>query len=307
MAIPSYEEMLRPILELTAKGEVTRQSVAHAMCDYYRLSTQEREARIKDGSTEIVVYRVSWALTYLKNGGLVERVAPKTYRATKFGKQYMMEHPKNISIKDLKAIPTWTESRRKQTQDTDTDSEPTDIENESVAPLEAILGEMKRHNAELKSRLMGEILRQDPAFFENLVLDVLVAMGYGGSRADAAEHLGRSGDEGIDGCIKQDPLGLDLVLVQAKRYKPENAINREAIQSFIGAMSGRGVNKGVFITTSYFNANAKEFVSRGTAQKVILIDGDMLLDLMLEHHVGTRVQEAIEILDLDQNYFNDED
>jgi len=132
-------------------------------------------------------------------------------------------------------------------------------------------------------------------------------MGYGGSRIDAAEHLGRSGDEGIDGCIKQDPLGLDQVLVQAKRYNPENPINREAIQSFIGAMSGKGVNKGVFITTSYFNANAKEFVSRGSTQKVILIDGDMLLDLMLKHHVGTRVERTVEILDLDQNYFNDED
>jgi restriction system protein len=324
MAIPSFEALYRPTLELATKGDITRKSAAAAVCDVFGLTQEERDRKVTASHHTVVEFRISWVMSYLTKGGLIEKVAPRTYRATEFGKKFLKDHPVSISANDLKDIPG---IRTLQTfhGKVSAINDPADVPNGAgpgrgtpapissgtadggAVPIETIHDGLDRHNAALKSRLMDEILKQDPAFFENLVLDVLVAMGYGGSRTDAAEHLGGSGDEGIDGCIKQDPLGLDLVLVQAKRYKPENAINRETIQSFIGAMSGRGVNKGVFITTSYFNANAKEFVGRGLAQKVILIDGDMLLNLMLKHHVGTRVQEAVEILDLDQNYFNDED
>ena len=148
-------------------------------------------------------------------------------------------------------------------------------------------------------------MEQTPKFFEQLVLDVLLAMGYGGSRADAAEHLGKAGDEGIDGHIKQDPLGLDLILVQAKRFAPDKPIDRKTIQAFYGSMTGQGVTKGIFITTSRFNDNAREFVQRGTQTKVVLVDGDRLLDLMLRHHIGVRVEREVEVLELDQNYFNE--
>lgn len=126
------------------------------------------------------------------------------------------------------------------------------------------------------------------------------------ARANAAEKLGRTGDEGIDGCINQDPLGLDQILVQAKRYAPDNTIDRQTIQAFIGAMTGQGVTKGIFITTSGFTRHALEFVQRGSHTKVILIDGERLLTLMLEHHIGVRVERRVEVLELDQNYFSDE-
>lgn len=303
MSIPNFQKMLRPILELATKGDITRRSAASAMDDYFKLTNEEREKMISSGMT-VVLSRAGWAMTYLTKGGLIEKVATKTYRATEFGNKYLSDHPDAISRKDLEKIPGWEEAW----QGSKSSSSKTDaIENDNITPVEAMDNAIDDINADLKDRLMAEILNQDPTFFEKLVLDVLVAMGYGGSRADAAEHLGRSNDEGIDGCINQDPLGLDQVLVQAKRYKPDNPIAREAIQSFIGAMSGQGVNKGVFITTSYFNANAREFVKRGLTQKLILIDGNMLLDLMLKHHVGTRVERTIEMLALDQNYFNDED
>ena len=150
------------------------------------------------------------------------------------------------------------------------------------------------------------VLKQSPEFFERLVLDVLIKMGYGGSREAAADHMGRSGDEGIDGRINQDALGLDQILVQAKRYAPENTIDRKTIQAFIGSLAGQGVSKGIFITTSSFAESAREFVQRGAQTKIVLIDGDDLLDLMLRHHVGVRVERSIEVLDLDQNYFEDE-
>jgi restriction system protein len=168
-------------------------------------------------------------------------------------------------------------------------------------------GALKTINAELKSRLLDAILAQTPLFFERLVLDVLLKLGYGGSRADAAEHLGKSGDEGIDGRVNQDVLGLDQILVQAKRYAPDRAIDRQTIQAFIGSMTGQGVTKAVFITTSSFNANAREFVLRGAQTKVVLIDGDDLLGFMLQHHIGVRPERKIELLELDQNYFSDDE
>ena len=137
------------------------------------------------------------------------------------------------------------------------------------------------------------------------MLDVLIAMGYGGSREDAAQHLGKSDDEGIDGRINQDPLGLDQIMVQAKRYAPDRTIDRKTLQAFIGSLAGQGVTKGIFITTSSFAESAKEFVLRGSNTKVVLIDGDLLLDHMMRHHIGVRVARHVELLDLDQNYFED--
>jgi restriction system protein len=297
--------MNRPTLELATKKDITRKSATAAMCDLFDLTPEERERKISANSYHSIVgFRISFVMSYLMKGGLIEKVAPLTYRATEFGRKFLKDHPVSFTADDLRKIPGWVESGRKQAQSAGT--EPTDIEDENVAPLEAVFDGLKKHNAELKSKLMDEILRQGSTFFENLVLDVLVAMGYGGSRADAAEHLGRSGDEGIDGYIKLDPLGLDLVVVQAKRYK-DNVVNQDAIRNFCGSMDGWGANKGVFITASTFRKSAKEYLQKVSHKKVILIDGDKLLDLMLKHHVGTRVQETVEILDLDQNCFDDED
>jgi restriction system protein len=312
MAIPTFEHCLRPVLELSAKMDITRQSAATAMEDYFKLTAEEREMKISSGQSKLSS-RVHWGMTYLTKSGLIERVAPKTYRATESGKQFLLDHSETICIADLRKISDWVKkysgnSGRGEKQQPEKEVEEPDTEDISgLAPKEAIYRAIEEINEDLKTRLIDEILRQDPTFFENLVLDVLVKMGYGGSRQEAAEHLGRSNDEGIDGCIKQDPLGLDKVVVQAKRYAPDRAINREAIQSFIGAMSGQGINKGIFITTSYFNANAREFVQRGSAQKVILIDGNELLKLMLKHQVGTRVESTIDIMALDQNYFNEDE
>lgn len=132
-----------------------------------------------------------------------------------------------------------------------------------------------------------------------------MAMGYGGSREDAAEHLGRSGDEGIDGRINQDALGLDQVLVQAKKYRPDRIIDRKEVQAFIGSLAGQGVTTGVFITTSGYQPSAREFIQRGSTTKIVLVDGEMLIDLMIRHGIGVRVAQKFEVHEIDQNYFDE--
>ncbi len=304
MAIPTFEMMLRPILAMATQESITRIGVTAAMEDHFNLSQEEREARIQTGAT-YVRNRAGWAMTFLTKAGLIEKVASRTYKATEFGRSYLLEHPNQITNKDLQKIPGFMEAWKvdKSSKEDVVTPEP----DESNTPLEALDQALSTLNSDLKKRLLDAILEQSPTFFEQLVLDVLLGMGYGGAREDAALHLGKSNDEGIDGAIKQDPLGLDLILVQAKRYKPENLITRESIQAFIGSMAGQGVTKGIFITTSAFNSNAKEFVLRGSQAKVILIDGEALLGHMLRCHIGVRVERKLEILELDQNYFNDED
>lgn len=304
MALPTYEKMLRPILALACDKGITRREAYSAMGDHFKLTAEDREARIQTGET-FVGNRASWAMTFLTKGGLIEKVAPRTYRATEFGQKFLADHPNEITTRDLQKIPGWDDAWQvSKSQKSDGGSpEPED----TSTPLETIDRAITTLHKNLKKRVLDAILDQSPSFFEQLVLDVLLAMGYGGSREDAAQKLGKTNDEGIDGAIRQDPLGLDLILVQAKRYKPENLIDRQTIQAFIGSMAGQGVNKGIFITTSGFNANAKEFVLRGSQAKVVLIDGEKLLELMLRHHIGTRVERAFEVMDLDQNYFNEDE
>jgi restriction system protein len=304
MAIPTYEQMLRPLLAMSAERDITRRDMTDAIANHFNLTPEDREAKIPSGQATNVRNRVGWAMTFLTKGGLIEKVAPRTYRITDRGRTFLAEHPTEISERDLAKLPGWKEAWR-----TTKPEGPQDVVKPSggATPVEALGSAITALNADLKTRLLNTILEQSPEFFERLVLDVLLAMGYGGSRENAAEHLGKSGDEGVDGRINQDPLGLDQIVVQAKRYAPDHVIDRKTIQAFVGSMTGQGVTKGVFITTSAFNANATEFVQRGSHTKVVLIDGEELLNLMLRHHIGVRVEQKVEVLDIDQNYFSEEE
>jgi restriction system protein len=210
----------------------------------------------------------------------------------------------------LRQIEGWEEAwntgaKARQTENSIPISELVATPNETSTPYEIIDREVAALRADLRGRLLQTILDESPEFFEQLVLDVLIAMGYGGSREDAAHHMGRSGDEGIDGRINQDSLGLDQILVQAKRYRPDNVINRQTIQAFIGSLAGQGVTKGIFITTSSFAESAREFVLRGSTTKIVLVDGPLLIDLMLRHGIGVRVAHNYVIHEIDQNYFDE--
>jgi restriction system protein len=305
MAIPTFDRLLRPVLALAVERDISRRSATVAMADEFVLSEEEREARTPSGSSTTMQSRAGWAMTFLTKGGLIAKVAPKTYRATDAGKAFLSTHPEAITVKDLETIPGWKEAW-KPNKEANGD-EKLSPSPQTSTPSEALDNAVETLSAELRARLLQSILKQSPAFFERLVLDVLLAMGYGGLREDAAKHLGKSDDEGIDGRINQDPLGLDQIMVQAKRYAPDRPVDRKTIQAFIGSLAGQGVTKGVFITTSSFGDRASEFVLRGSNTKVVLIDGAMLLDLMTRHHIGVRVERQIEILNIDQNYFDEEE
>lgn len=294
--------MLRPILELATTNEISRRTATEKMVDHFHLTVAEREVRVPSGAATLMRNRAGWAMTFLTKGRLIEKTAPRLYRATAASKKFLAAHPSSITVKDLATIPGWKESWNPRGE-TDLLQNSANAADDHVTPIEAIDAAIETLHSEVRSRLLDEILRQSPEFFEQLVLDVLLAMGYGGSREDAAKRLGKSDDEGIDGRINQDPLGLDQIMVQAKRYAPERPIDRKTIQAFIGSLAGQGVSKGVFITTSKFSARAEQFVQRGSQTKVVLIDGEVLLDLMIRHKIGIRVEREILLLDIDQNYF----
>jgi len=279
--------------------------------DHFDLTAAERAQTIASGAT-VVRSRVGWAMTFLTKATLIEKVARAQYRITADGQSFLVSHPDEIKVRDLRSRPGWKlawKSREKREQEQEQNAQHDDDhehDQDSEAPVELVDRGIKSLRADLSDRLLKLILDQSPTFFEHLVLDVLLAMGYGGSRESAAAHLGRAGDEGIDGRVNQDALGLDQIMVQAKRYAPDRPIDRQAVQAFIGSLAGQGVTKGIFITTSYFNENATEFVRRGSNTKVVLVDGEQLIELMMRHHIGVRVERTVELLELDQNYFDDE-
>jgi restriction system protein len=307
MPIPTFDKLLRPVLDLANREEITRRSATEAITRQFKLSPSEIEQRIPSGSSTVIGNRTGWAMTFLTKGGLISKIAPKTYRTTDLGREFLSKHPTDITVAKLEAIPGWEgawNTRRKK-REALVIGESIFSPDSTATPQEKIAREVTALDADLRDRLLTAIVDQPPAFFERLVLDVLIAMGYGGSREDAAEHLGRAGDEGIDGRINQDSLGLDQILVQAKRYRPDRLVDRKEVQAFIGSLAGQGVAKGVFITTSGFAGSAQEFVLRGSATKIILVDGEKLIDLMLRHNIGVRVVESIYIKEIDQNYFDE--
>jgi restriction system protein len=309
MPIPTFDKMLLPILIRASSASVTGLAMTDAMVSHFNLTEEERRVAIPSGTSTVIRNRTGWAMTYLVKAGLLEKVATRTYRATDDGVKFAKSHPKGISVPDLKTLKAFQafQSRKLAAAEGTDDTEDGTRGSDTQTPIERLDEAIALLNADVRSRLLDAVLKQTPAFFERLVLDVLLAMGYGGSRLDAAHHLGRSGDEGIDGRINQDPLGLDQIMVQAKLYAPDRPIDRTTIQAFIGSLSGQGVTKGVFITTSSFAASAEEFVRRGSNTKVILINGNALLDLMLRHHIGIHVERQIELLDIDQNYFGEDE
>jgi restriction system protein len=311
MAIPTFDKFFRPVLVLATKEPITRNSATEAMIKQHQLTAEEVAHKLASGGST-VRNRVGWAMTFLTKAGLIEKVSPKTYRATAIATEFLKNHPERIRDADLRAIPGYLEawragSAKRREQEKQGESKAGTILDSTSTPHEIIATQIAALQADVRGRLLQTIIDQTPEFFERLVLDVLKAMGYGGAYDNSIQHVGGSGDEGIDGRINQDALGLDQVLVQAKKYRADRIVDRKEIQAFIGSLSGQGVTKGIFITTSSFQPSAREFVLRGATTKVVLIEGSMLIDLMLTHGIGVRVAQKFEVHEIDQNYFDDEE
>ncbi|GBQ22903.1 restriction endonuclease [Gluconacetobacter sacchari DSM 12717] len=307
MTVPDYQSLMLPVLRLAATGTRRVPEIAEAIADELALSPEDRAALLPSGTQRLLPNRVHWAKTYLMKAGLLSSPARGQFTITSTGRDLLASGPSAVTRTMLEQYPSFVSfvagRPERATEQTAVSVTPHTAATESQTPEERIEAAHTELMSELRADLLDQILQQSPAFFEQLIVDLLVAMGYGGSHEDAAKRIGGTGDGGVDGVINEDRLGLDRIYVQAKRYAAHLSIGRPDIQAFVGSLVGHGSNKGVFVTTSSFSAPAMDFV-RHLSQRVILIDGAALADLMIEHGVGVRVSRAIEIKRVDLDFFD---
>ncbi len=307
MAVPAYEAFMRPLLAFGADGqEKNINDAIRTIADQMQLSEEDREQLLPSGKQRILSNRVHWARTFLDKAGALRRTRRSHFVVTDRGMLLLKQHPERINAKVLIQFPEFVAFRTPKPA-TDEPMQPDSMATqalETATPDEAIQSAAIEIARTLRSQLLDRISELSPAFFEGLVVDLIVAMGYGGSRERVIQQLGKSGDEGIDGIINQDLLGLDVVHIQAKRYAKDNTIGRELIQQFAGALLSQGANKGIFVTTSSFSKGAIDYAKR-VPHKLILIDGDELARLMVQYNVGVRTERTIEIKRVDLDYFEE--
>lgn len=303
MAIPDFQTIMLPLLTFTADGhEHSLRESIDALAVKFQLSTAERSELLPSGRQAMFDNRVGWASFYLKKAGLLDRIKRGYFRITERGQDVLRQAPSVIDIRFLDQFPGFTEFRTSSSERTTSSDQPAGICTEST-PEETLEAAYQRMRQEVAVELLQTIKSCSPSFFEKLVIDLLVTMGYGGTRKDAGMAVGGSGDGGIDGIIKEDRLGLDTIYIQAKRW--ENPVGRPEIQKFAGALQGQRAKKGVFLTTSSFTNEAQDFVSR-IDSKIVLIDGNLLANFMIDHNVGVSAVATYELKRIDSDYFTEE-
>jgi restriction system protein len=303
MAIPDYQSLMLPLLRsLGDKKEHSFRETLDALAKEFNLSEGELRELLPSGKQPIFDNRVGWARTYMKKAGLLESTRRGVFRVTDRGLKVLAQKPTQINVKYLRQFPEFVEF---QTVKHEKIEEPMGVEEEKgKTPEELLETAYQQINDQLASDLLKQIKALPPALFEKIVVELLVGMGYGGTIKDAGQAIGKSGDEGIDGVIKEDRLGLDAIYVQAKKW--ENTVGRPEIQKFAGALQGQRAKKGIFITTSYFSKEAYDYTSR-IDTKIVLIDGEQLARLMIDHNIGVTSISKYEIKKMDSDYFSDED
>ncbi len=302
MAIPDYQSSMLPLLEFVADGqEHSLREVIEGLAHKFNLSEFERKELLPSGQQPIFDNRVAWARTYLSKAGLLDSTRRGFFKITPRGREALAKNLSKINVKFLEQFPEFIEFRTKKQEQKET----TDIlEAENLkTPAELLEIAYQKLRENLTSELLKIVSECSPAFFERLVIDLLVKMGYGGSRKEAGKAIGRTGDEGIDGIINEDRLGLDVIYIQAKRW--QTSIGRPEIQKFAGALQGHRARKGIFITTSSFTKDAQDYVSK-IDSKIILIDGEQLAHYMIDHNIGLTPISTYETKRIDSDYFNEE-
>jgi restriction system protein len=312
MPIPDYQTLMLPLLKRAAKKEVRVPEISDEIADEFGLTQTERGWLLPSGRQKILYNRLHWAKFYLSKAALVASAAQNRFKATDAGRALLSRNPARIDNELLLEYPSFREFYQAGSSTKDgakSSSADSGTSTQALAavttPEEQIEAAYLAVESALRADLLQRILQNSPGFFEQVIVDLLVAMGYGGSHKNAATQLGRSGDGGVDGVINEDRLGLDRVYIQAKRYK-EGSIGRPDVQSFVGSLVGLGATKGVFVTTSTFSPQAIDYVKH-LSQRVILIDGQRLADLMMEHDIGVRISRAIQFKRVDEDFFAEED
>ncbi len=301
MSIPDFQSVMLPLLQLLGDGE--EQTTARAierLSDQFALSDAERKETIASGRQGLFANRVHWAFTHLSKARLIDRTGRGRVRIADRGREILTETPARVDMRRLASYPEYVAFQRGASRP--------DRSEQTVLPREQTPEEtLEASYRSLRSLLAAELLDRigccPPSFFERLVVDLLVAMGYGGSRADAGQAVGRTGDDGIDGIIKEDKLGLDVVYIQAKRRT--GTVGRPEVQAFAGSLEGQRARKGVFLTTSRFTADARDYVTR-IEKRIVLIDGQELGELLIDHGIGVADVETYRIKRIDADYFDEE-
>jgi restriction system protein len=302
--IPDYQSIMLPLLKVVAdKREYKLQELIETLSLTFKLTDDDRAEMLPSGQQRIFDNRVAWARTYLKKAGLVDSPRRAFVTITERGIKVLSESPALINVRFLKQFPEFVEF-----QTTKRESNIIEIDDQSEStetPEELLETAYLKIRKSLAQEIINKVIQLPPAFFEKLVVELLVKMGYGGSIKDAGKAIGKTSDEGIDGTIKEDKLGLDIIYIQAKRWQPGNTVGRPEIQKFVGALAGQGAKKGIFITTSSFTRDAIEYQPRNET-KIVLIDGDQLSQMMIDYDLGVSPINKYEIKRLDHDYFGDE-
>lgn len=304
MTIPDFQSLMLPLLTFLADGkEHSTKETLNFLADKFQLTEEQRQEMLPSRNQTVFYNRVTWAKAHLKMAALVENLKRGSFRITDNGLDVLKQKPSAINLKYLRQIPEYIETAEGW-KNNSTETAITEIETTEVKTPEEILesGYLNIRRT-LAQDLLSKIKTCSPLFFENLVVELLVKMGYGGSLKDAGKAIGKSGDEGIDGIIKEDKLGLDVIYVQAKRW--EGSVGRPEIQKFVGALAGQGAKKGIFITTSRYTPDAASYVPRNET-KIVLIDGDQLAQLMIDYNLGVTTEITYEIKKMDTDYFDGE-
>lgn len=304
MAIPDFQTIMLPLLNYVSDGaEKTLHEARQALASYFQLTQEETEERLPSGRQTTFSNRIAWAKTYLTQAGLLVSNKRGFFAISSRGKDVLQNQPIKIDIRLLEQFPEFQEFRQARKSVLGA-VDAISVPEQATATPEEIL---ERAHQQLRDDVLSELLRtikaNSPEFFEKLVVELLVRMGYGGSVKDAGKATKRTGDEGIDGVIKEDRLGLDMIYLQAKRW--EGVVGRPEIQKFVGALHGQRAKKGVFITTGFFSSGALEYISQ-IDPKVVLIDGNTLVQLMMDCGLGVSTVATYEIKKLDMDYFLEE-
>ncbi|HZK76234.1 MAG TPA: restriction endonuclease [Candidatus Kapabacteria bacterium] len=298
--IPDFQTVFLPYLKLLADGKNhSSREVEDALAKQFKVSEEERREMIPSGRAKRFANRVSWSGTYLRQAHLVENVSRGVYRITPQGQSLLTEKPDKLNIRSLKRFPEFQEFQGRFGSKSEEQHE----ESVSQTPHEVLDTTYQSLRNELATELLAKLKASSPTFFEQAVVDLLVAMGYGGSLAEAASLTRRGSDEGIDGIIKEDKLGLDTIYVQAKRW--EGQVGRPVVQAFSGSLDGVRARKGVMLTTSRYSSEAREYVAK-IEKKIVLIDGEELSKLMIDHNIGVAESQNYVIKKIDADYFDEE-
>ena len=306
MAIPKYTEAMLPLLRITSDGnEYPRKKLVTLLAEVFKITDDEWEESIPSGGEPLFTNRIGWAVTYLVKAKLLTRPRRGVMVITERGKEVLDSGVEAIDNNYLKQYDEFLEFQNLSTQPDLSQTTDQDIDIDSQTPEESLDSAYNRIHNDLMAEVLDYSYSADPFYFEKIVIDLLINLGYGGSRKEAGKAFQKGSDGGIDGIINEDKLGLDVIYVQAKRWAFNNCVGRPEIQKFAGALQGERAKKGIFITTSYFSKEAIEYALK-VDSKIILIDGKKFAELMIETNTGLTTEKKYEVKKVDESYFKDE-